>query len=117
MSKLINEYERLKTLDKNKLYLFKTGNFYIFLGDDANYVNNYMVLKITKFSKDYVKCGFPINKIDDYKKVFNNINLNVEIIDDYNSINPIDKLNNIDIDNLSRKEAITLLKEIKIYNE
>ena len=117
MSKIISEYLRLKRKNKDKLYLFKTGNFYIFLGDDAHYVNDYMVLKITKFSNDYDKCGFPISKIDDYKKVFKNINLDVEIIDDYNAYNPIEKLMKMDIDLLNKEEAIDLLKDIKGYYE
>lgn len=115
MSKIVNEYLRLKRKNKDKLYLFKSGNFYIFIGDDASYVNNYMVLKKTKFTNEYDKCGFPVNKIDDYKKVFKNINLNVEVIDDYNSLNPIEELKKIDIDNLNKNDAVALLKEIKEY--
>ena len=41
MSKLEKLYEHLKRKDDKKLYLFKVGNFYIFLGSDANYINNY----------------------------------------------------------------------------
>lgn len=113
MSKVVLNYLKLKKQDKDKLYLFKVGNFYIFIGDDAEYINNYMVLKKTKFSNDYIKYGFPINKIDDYKKVFNNLKLNVEIIDNINEINVIDELKKINLDDLSKKEAINYLKEVK----
>lgn len=117
MSKLVNEYLRLKRKDKKKIYLFKNGNFYIFLGDDAKYINEYMVLKQTKFSKEYLKCGFPINKIDDYKRVFKNLKLNIEIINEYGNKNPIEELKKCDIDKLSHEESILLLKEIKEYYE
>lgn len=117
MSKLINEYRRLKKRNNKKIYLFKNGNFYIFIGDDAEYINNYMVLKKTKFSNEYLKCGFPISKIIDYKKVFKNLNLNIEIIDNINDLNPIEGLKNINIVELNKEEAILLLKQIKEYNE
>ena len=35
MSKLYNKYIDKKKENNNKLYLFKSGNFYIFLGEDA----------------------------------------------------------------------------------
>lgn len=117
MSKIVIEYLRLKRKDSKKLYLFKSGNFYIFIGDDANYINDYMVLKKTKFSKEYDKCGFPIDKIEDYKRVFQNLKLNIEIIDKISENNPIDELRSIDISKLDKEEAINLLKEIKCYYE
>ena len=42
MSKLIEKYNELKEKDKDKLYLFKSGKFYIFLCDDADYINEYV---------------------------------------------------------------------------
>ena len=90
MSKIIDEYIRLHKKDPNKLYLFLCGNFYIFIGNDADYVTNYMVLKKTVFSKDYIKCGFPKSSLDSYLKVFNNIKLNVEVINEIS--NPLDEL-------------------------
>ena len=110
------EYNRRKRHDNNKLYLFKNGNFYIFIGDDCNTINNYMVLKQTKFSKEYNKCGFPVSSINDYKRVFNNLNLNIEIIDEIKS-NPIEILKSINIDNLNISEAKNILKDIKEYYE
>ena len=108
---------RLKRKDDKKLYLFKNGNFYIFLGDDVDYINNYMVLKKTKFSNEYDKCGFPISKIDDYKRVFKNLKLNIEVIENVNDSNPLEYLKNCSIDDLNNKECKTLLKEIKEYYE
>ena len=117
MSKVIEEYLRLKKKNKEALYLFKMGNFYIFIGEDADRINDYMVLKKTSFSKDYQKCGFPVSKIEDYERVFKKQNINVIRIDDINSIDILNKLKNTNVDNLSKKEAIDLLKEIKEYYE
>lgn len=39
MSILYDKYLILKQKDKEKLYLFKNGNFYIFLDDDCDYIN------------------------------------------------------------------------------
>ncbi|HPZ23667.1 MAG TPA: hypothetical protein PLC25_02360 [Bacilli bacterium] len=83
MSKIVEKYEELKQVDSSKLYLFKSGKFYIFIGDDCDYINEYIVLKKTKFSGDYCKCGFPVDSIDNYLRVFNNHNLNIEIITDF----------------------------------
>lgn len=82
MSKLIEKYEKLKEKDREKLYLFKCGKFYIFLCDDADYINEYVVLKKTLFTKDKYKCGFPKESLYDYLRVFENHNLNIEIVED-----------------------------------
>lgn len=115
MSKLYNEYLRLKKIDSNKLYLFKSGKFYIFLGDDCDLINEYLVLKKTSFSKETNKCGFPINSLEQYLKVFNNHKLNVEIVDEimYNDKNIIDELNHIDIDSITPIESLVILKKLK----
>lgn len=117
MSKIVREYNRLKSKNKDKLYLFKVGKFYIFIGEDANTINNYMVLKITKFSNEYDKCGFPIERLDDYLRVFKNLKLDVEVIDEIQDIDVIKELKNINIDELSKEDALNLLKEIKSYYE
>ena len=115
MSKIIEEYLRLKKKNKEALYLFKIGNFYTFIGEDADKINDYMVLKKTNFSGEYQKCGFPIDRIEAYERVFQKQNINVIRIDDINNIGVLHELKNIDLDKLNRKEAIELLKEIKEY--
>lgn len=117
VSKIVREYKRLKSKNKDKLYLFKVGKFYIFIGEDVNTINNYMVLKITKFSNEYDKCGFPVERLDDYLRVFKNLKLDVEVIDEIQDIDVIKELKNINIDELSKEDAINLLKEIKSYYE
>ena len=115
MSKLYNEYLRLKKIDSSKLYLFKSGKFYIFLGEDCDLINEYLVLKKTSFSKETNKCGFPVDSLEQYLKVFNNHKLDVEILDEiiYNNEKIIDELNKIDINCITPIEAIVILKKMK----
>lgn len=87
MSKIYEKYLALKNNYKNKLYLFRIGNFYVFLKDDCDYINEYVVLKKTLFAKDVYKCGFPVCSLEQYMYVFNNHNLNIEIIENYEDIN------------------------------
>lgn len=82
MSEIYKSYVKLKENDKEKMYLFKSGNFYIFLGEDADKINEYIVLKKTFFCKEAMKCGFPTNSLDDYMKVFHNHGFKIQIVDD-----------------------------------
>ena len=115
MSKIYEKYLELKSIDKNKLYLFKSGKFYIFIADDCDKINDYIVLKKVKFTNNVLKCGFPENSLSDYMRVFKNQNLNIEIIENIElkkeSIN--DFILNIDINKLSPLEALNILNELK----
>lgn len=111
--KLYDKYQELKKQDSTKMYLFKNGNFYIFLAEDADLINKYMVLKKTQFSKDIMKCGFPVNSIDAYLKVFQNHNFKVEVIDKFSNPSILDKIKHINLDNISPIEALNLLYEIQ----
>lgn len=53
--KLYDKYKELKEQNKDKLYLFKNGNFYIFIEEDADYINEYVVLRKTNFTKNIQK--------------------------------------------------------------
>lgn len=124
MSKIVEKYEELKQKDRSKLYLFKSGKFYIFIGDDCDYINEYIVLKKIKFSGDYYKCGFPIDSIDNYLRVFNNHNLNIEIItnlevDKSKKENDIvDMVKKINVDKITPIDALNFLYKLKeIVNE
>lgn len=108
--KLYDKYKELKKQNKDKLYLFKNGNFYIFIGEDADYINEYVVLRKTNFTKNIQKCGFPVNSKDVYLKVFQNHGLNIEIIENINEQN---KLENIDLDTITPIEALNILYELK----
>jgi len=114
MSVIYDKYKRLKENDDSYLYLFKVGTFYIFLSDDADYINNYMVLKKTMFSKDVMKCGFPVSKIEDYLRVFKNLNLKVKIVENRCDIDKkIKELERMDLDNITPLKALEFLKEMK----
>ncbi len=43
MSKLYNRYLEKKADKADKLYMFKSGNFYIFLGDDVIFYVRYFL--------------------------------------------------------------------------
>ena len=68
MSKLYNIYQDLKKEDKEKIYIFKAGAFFILLDDDAKLISEKLNLKLTKLNDSLVKCGFPINSIEKYTK-------------------------------------------------
>lgn len=114
MSKIYDEYLKRKKIDKNKLYLFSCGNFYIFIADDCDYINNYVVLKKVKFTNEVYKCGFPKTALQDYMRVFQNHNLDIEIIDDERS-SLEEKLRQIDINSLTPIEALLKLKELQDF--
>lgn len=121
MSKIYDEYLKLKKIDDNKLYLFKSGKFYIFIAEDCDLINEYVVLKKVKFTNNILKCGFPVDSLNDYMKVFNNHKLNIEIVDSIScnlSANIVKIIEKIDINNITPFEALTKLKEIKdLINE
>lgn len=58
MSKLYEKYKNLKSENATKLYLFKSGIFYIFLDEDAIKMSNLLNLKLTNLNETIVKCGF-----------------------------------------------------------
>ena len=48
--KIYDKYKELKEQNSSKMYLFRNGNFYIFLDKDADLINEYVVLKKTNFT-------------------------------------------------------------------
>jgi len=120
MSKIYDKYLELKKIDESKMYLFKCGNFYIFLDDDATKINEYVVLKITNFAKNVTKCGFPITSLESYMKVFKNQNLKIEIVDETKYLTDnekankiIKKLKNIKVEEITPINAIVELSKLK----
>ena len=81
MSKIYKYYLELKEKDKDTMYLFKSGMFHIFVGEDADRINHYVVLKKTDLTSQVKKCGFPDISHDDYMKVFENHRLKIKEID------------------------------------
>lgn len=74
MSKLSDLYFECKKKNSNKIYLFKNGNFYICLGEDAIILNKELDLKLINFTNNLMKCGFPINVLNKYTKFINLLN-------------------------------------------
>jgi DNA mismatch repair ATPase MutS len=120
MSKLINKYYNRKLKNNDKLYLFKSGNFYLFLDADASKINDLYKLKLVKLNDEVYKCGFPINSIDKYKSLFKKDKLKVVIVNslkdekfNYNKIiDLINELRKLDIENINLKENVKALKDM-----
>ncbi len=116
MSLLYEHYQKLKESNQNTYYLFRSGNFYIFLGDDVDRINQYVVLKRTYFCKETSKCGFPVNSLGAYLTVFKNHGLVIQIIEreEKKRIDPLLKaLKKLDLESITPIKALTILKEIK----
>ena len=80
MSKLYNKYLELKKENANKYYLFESGIFYLFLGEDARRMSPFLLLKQLPFTNDVMKCGFPKNALDKYKKILDDKKIDYQII-------------------------------------
>lgn len=109
MSKIYNEYLRLKQKDFNKIYLIKNGNFYIFLDEDAKVMSEELGLKLSKFNNKINKCGFPITELNKYLKFIKLLKFDYEIIYlGYDFI--INDILNLDLNHLDEKEVKEKLK-------
>lgn len=104
MSKLIDLYNKCKKEDNAILYCFKNGSFYNFFNEDANKVSEILNLKITKFSENGTKCGFPINSKENKFEKLNVKHISYKIIE-------LKKEKNIKKTNLDKNE--TIIKDIK----
>ena len=127
MSKLISIYKRLKQEDSSTIYLFKSGIFYIFIGEDAKNISDKLNLKLTNLNDNFVKCGFPVSSIDKYFNLLNNISCKIKIIDtqDFSTMNfqdykiskvaqdLITSIQNININTLAVSEAYQFIEEIQ----
>ena len=126
MSKLYEKFLELKKANNNKIYLFKSGIFYIGLSEDAKVISELFNFKITNLNIEVTKCGFPEKKLEYYSSLLKQNNIDFEVIDlkyskieiysDYlNNIkfkNIINTLRNIDINDISFKEAFLILEKL-----
>jgi len=136
VSKLYSQYLDLKQIDSNKIYIFKSGIFYIALDKDATILSKEFGFKLVNLNENIIKCGFPEKRLSYYISLLENRNINFEIIDPkYNKIDnysdylnnsnlkeTIDFLLNIDMNEISYKEAFDFLFSIsenvkKIYKK
>jgi DNA mismatch repair ATPase MutS len=119
MSKIYDKYLELKNINKDKMYLFHCGKFYIFVGDDVEKINDYIVLKRVPFCKETDKCGFPDSSLNDYLRVFNNQKLDIEVIESVldepkcSNSDIVKLLKGLDVNNLTPMEALLELKKLK----
>lgn len=115
MSQIYDKYVALKMENQKMMYLFRSGNFYIFLGEDAEKINEYVVLKKTRFCKEAMKCGFPVSSLEAYLRVFRNHNLQVKVIEkehvSYEKL--IESLRVLDLDHTTPIHALNILKDLK----
>lgn len=128
MSKLYDNFVNLKGSNKDKLYLFKSGIFFIALNEDATKLSEIFGFKITNLNDTVIKCGFPAKRIEYYSSLLDKMNIDFDLIDsgskkienhleyisnlNFNSI--IDKLVKIDFDNITCKEAFDILYDLSL---
>lgn len=119
MSKLMKQYEELKKKDPNKIYIFQVGIFYNILNEDAKLVSNAIGLKLTNLSPEIIKCGFPISQTEKYSLLLKNKNIAFEYVSptplnqNTSYTNIIKKIQNIDLNNTTCKEAFDILYNIQ----
>ena len=130
MSKLYDCYVSLKlsnSNEKNVLYLFKSGIFFICIDEDAKIASSVLNIKLTNLNDHVVKCGFPVSSLAKYSNLLKLNNYEFKIIDlstqtsfspqnysiDDNINSLLLKLANVDIDLLSVKEAYDFIDEVK----
>lgn len=126
MSKLYNQYVRLKKENPENVYLFKSGLFYIFIGDDSIKMSNLLNLKCTKLTDDIYKCGFPVNSLEKYMARIQLLSINAIIIDqgqtiDYDKnyledtkiMELIRRLKKLDINEVTPLESLQILSDLK----
>lgn len=126
VSKLYDKYIELKKENNEKMYLFKSGLFYVFLEEDAVKISKITTLKCTQLTPKVVKCGFPQNSLERYLEIFKELNLDVEVIQLEESekkklsnkirsgkIKSINELKSLDLNAITPIRALELLYNIK----
>ena len=74
------KYEMYKRQYNNYVILFKQGNFYLSINDDALVLNNLFNYKVNVIS-DFIKVGFPLKTIDKVILLLEEKNVNFIIVD------------------------------------
>ena len=113
MGKIYEKYLKLKLDNREKIYLFKSGIFYIALGEDAKILNEKYNFNLLSFNKEVEKCGFPVKSLDKYLEIFDTDKLNYEIVKESDKEGIIRILENVDIDRTSPIDALVILKRMK----
>ena len=101
---------------------------FIFIDADAIIASRLLNLKLTCLTEKIVKCGFPISSLEKYKNILNKTAYSIKIIDnsmdtsytinnyelDNTTYNLLLKIQNIDTNLLSIKEAYQFIDDIKL---
>ena len=125
MSKLYSKYLELKKDDSKTVYLFKSGIFFIALQEDATLLSEELNFKITNFTPEIIKCGFPVSRQEHYFKLLEAKNINFKVLDDKYGVieNYSDYMNNSELKDIINKiininfDEITLEKIEKFIAE
>lgn len=129
-----DKYEFYKIDFKYFIILFKNGNFYISINEDAIVMNNIFNHKIVNVGS-FIKTGFPLPTLNKIENILHNKQINYLIIDDkiinkikfknnkysnylttkdYNlTFNKIDRINNLLISNISKLESNNILDKLE----
>ena len=124
MSKLYENYLALKKEDDSKCYLFHNGIFYLFLDQDAKRLSSLLQLKLTPFTIDVVKCGFPESALTKYQQMLEDFSISYQLIEAVSKkkekkaevVPPnaiIDKLKSINVYQLTPLQALQELVDLK----
>ena len=118
---------QLKKENADTIYAFKSGIFYIFLDEDAEFISTKLGLKLTPLNETIVKCGFPVSKLSKYMDLLEEASINYKIIDkdleivqnieshleDNETINIINTIKKLDLNNISPMEALNILVNLQ----
>lgn len=122
MSKIYDRYLQLKK-EGDKYYLFRSGIFYIFVGEDAKKMSKILSLKCTVLTDEVMKCGFPISSLEKYLNLLEQKNIEVKIVDaienGYSCVSNdkflkyLDRIKKLDFNQITGIQALQLLEELK----
>ena len=132
MSKLYSKYLSLKKeTNSSKIYLFKSGIFFLFIDEDAKMMSQLLQLKLTNLNPTVLKCGFPVNSLEKYMPLLEQTGKTIEIIDLEKNISSSPKkfiitkdvkdfityLSSQNSNNLSVKEAYQFIDDVVVKSK
>ena len=132
MSKLYSKYLSLKKeTNSSKIYLFKSGIFYLFIDEDAKMMSPLLQLKLSNLNPTVLKCGFPVNSLEKYMPLLEQTGKTIEIIDLEKNVSSSPKkfiitkdvkdfityLSSQDSNNLSIKEAYQFIDDVVVKSK